>query len=119
VVFTSGIVDEGLPLAAVTSQYYPVGPLWAGSRLALVVGWWVWNLGLWLVGVGLAHCWALRHQARKRGNLSRDRRCVPLLVGACWGCWWGLSLGFEVLVVALLCLSLACWWGLGVGGVVV
>jgi hypothetical protein len=38
VVFTSGIVDEGLPLAAVASQYYPVGPLWAGSQLALVVG---------------------------------------------------------------------------------
>ena len=31
----------------------------------------------------------------------------------------GLSLGFDGLVVALLCLLLTGWWVVGVGGVVV
>lgn len=70
----------------------------------------MWNLGSWLVGVGLAHCWALRHQARKRGSVTSA--LCPVCPGGGW--WWGCLLGLACLVVALLCLLLTVggWWGL-------
>ena len=68
----------------------------------------MWNLGSWWYEVGLAHCWALRHQAREAWFVV-----VPgwgVLRGASWGC---------VLWLALLCPSVTVWLSVGVGGVVV
>jgi hypothetical protein len=55
--------------------------------------------GVWLVGVGLAHCWVLKHQA-------------PRSSASAWvvGVWWFWFL-------PLLCCAGWVWWG--VGGVVV
>ena len=92
-----------------TTRLVPCGP---AASLPLWWVWWVWNLGSWLVGVGLAHCWALRHQARKRGNLSRDRGRV--LLGVC-GVLVGLSLGFwgVLWLPSFACCSpVGGWWGL-------
>jgi hypothetical protein len=62
VVFTSGVIDERRRLGAVPSQYDPcvclVEPL-AQARWRGV------EPGVRGVGVGLAHCWALRNQARR------------------------------------------------------
>ena len=53
--------------------------------------WWVWNGGGVLSWVGLAHCWALRHQ-----DWPHVKWLVDLCVGS--GGWWGELVGFVVFV---------------------
>ena len=72
-----------------------LGRYWSGLVSTTRVLWGAGvERGVWLVGVGLAHCWVLKHQA------PRFRV----------GCWWFWFL-------PLPCHASWVWWG--VGGVVV
>jgi hypothetical protein len=92
VVFTSGIVDEGLPWWVGPSVLLAAGPSGSGGGVEPRVC---------SVGLGLAHCWVLRDQGLLLGGLSVDG-----LVGG--GCWLlGSSLCPGVVLVAVL----GGWWG--------
>ena len=77
VLLTSGIVDDAWIADPVSPQYYSMG-----------FGSWVWNLGEWGVGDGLAHCWALRNQAQAMDEHSPGLMlflCASFAAGAPMG----------------------------------
>ena len=84
---TSGIVDDAWPL---------MGRAWLVLLVSSDVG---VERGVWLVGVGLAHCWVLKHQAPRVSASacvvgvggSGSSLCFAAPVGVVGG-WWGCCL---------------------------